>query len=310
MYDIIGDIHGHATPLKQLLTKMGYQQQGGVWQHSTRTVIFLGDFVDRGPEQLEVVQIAKSMVEANQALAVMGNHEFNAVAWATEHPEGPDGYLRKHSDKNRDQHQAFLAQVSEGSETHRELIKWFKTLPLYLELDGLRVVHACWHSKQINVLQSYLDDRNSIKPNAWPALALKEGAGYEALEVVLKGLEIELPDGATFQDKNNHTRSGIRTAWWRLDATTYKEVAMVPSSEVSKMPDTDIPVNTLPGYASDKPVFIGHYWLRDDPSPLNPYVACLDYSIAGDEGGKLCAYRWDGEKTLAKENFCWVERSV
>ena len=53
MYDLIGDIHGYATPLKQLLTKMGYKEQADgpeqpdVWQHPDRKVIFLGDFVDR-----------------------------------------------------------------------------------------------------------------------------------------------------------------------------------------------------------------------------------------------------------------------
>ncbi len=83
MYDLIGDIHGYASALKCLLRKLGYQEREGTWQHVERKVIFLGDFVDRGPEQVETVQIARRMVEAGHALAVMGNHEFNAVAWAT-----------------------------------------------------------------------------------------------------------------------------------------------------------------------------------------------------------------------------------
>jgi hypothetical protein len=36
MYDIIGDIHGHAEPLKQLLQKMNYKEEEGVWQHLNR----------------------------------------------------------------------------------------------------------------------------------------------------------------------------------------------------------------------------------------------------------------------------------
>jgi hypothetical protein len=52
MYDLIGDIHGHATELKALLAKMDYQEGDGVWQHPERKVIFLGDFVDGGPEQV------------------------------------------------------------------------------------------------------------------------------------------------------------------------------------------------------------------------------------------------------------------
>jgi hypothetical protein len=32
MYDLIGDIHGHASELKALLTKMDYREIEGVWQ--------------------------------------------------------------------------------------------------------------------------------------------------------------------------------------------------------------------------------------------------------------------------------------
>ena len=310
MYDIIGDIHGHAAELRQLLEMMGYSEEGSEWKHPERQVIFLGDFVDRGPEQFEVLTIAKSMVEKGSALAVMGNHEFNAVAWATEHPDKANDYLRPHSDKNKEQHQAFLDQVTEGSDTHLALLKWFKTLPLYLDLDGIRVVHACWHPEQLAVLDTYLDKGNRIRPDAWPDLALKDGGGYEALEVVLKGLEVELPKPHSFLDKNGHRRTGIRTAWWNTHATTFHDVAMVPGDEIRKIPQLPIEAGILPGYDGEKPVFIGHYWLKGEPEPLHPNIACLDYSVAGEKGGKLCAYRWQGEHTLKSENFCWVERSV
>jgi len=72
MYDIIGDIHGHASALTRLLTKLGYQETAGVWHHPQRRVIFLGDFVDRGPAQRETVRIARTMVEAGHALTVDG----------------------------------------------------------------------------------------------------------------------------------------------------------------------------------------------------------------------------------------------
>ena len=85
-YDIIGDIHGHATKLEELLENLGYDAADGVYRHPTRTVIFVGDFIDRGPEQREVLQIVRSMCDAGSAQAVMGNHEFNALGFGTEHP--------------------------------------------------------------------------------------------------------------------------------------------------------------------------------------------------------------------------------
>jgi hypothetical protein len=42
-------------------------------------MIFVGDFIDRGPQQREILRIARSMCEAGAARAVMGNHEFNTI---------------------------------------------------------------------------------------------------------------------------------------------------------------------------------------------------------------------------------------
>ena len=122
-YDLIGDIHGHADPLRRLLKKLEYSEVSGVFRHDTRKAIFVGDFVDRGPEQREVLRIARTMCEADTALAVLGNHEFNAIGWAT--PDGNGGFLRPHSEKNRHQHKEFLRQLEEGSSDYNAAIHWF-----------------------------------------------------------------------------------------------------------------------------------------------------------------------------------------
>ncbi|XKH61598.1 metallophosphoesterase [Halomonas sediminis] len=313
MYDLIGDTHGYATPLKRLLETLGYQESQGLWSHPERRVIFLGDFVDRGPEQIETVRIARTMVEAGTALAVMGNHEFNAVAWASADPERSGDYLRPHSDKNRNQHQAYLDQVVEESELHHEHIAWFKTLPLYLDLDGLRVVHACWDPKSLDVLGGYLDDHQRILPDAWPELTRKGTPAYDALETLIKGLEISLPAGNEFLDKDGNPQHNIRTRWWELDGITYRDLAMVPADAIHQIPHDPIPEDVMPGYEGDKPLFVGHYWRSGTPEPLTRHIACLDYSIAGrdfepGETPKLCAYCWDGEHELDIKKFVWTER--
>ena len=149
-YDIIGDIHGQADKLDALLTRLGYNRSGGAWRHSERRVIFVGDFVDRGPDQLRTVDTARRMVDAGSALAVMGNHELNAIAWHTPDPRVPGDFLRSHLNakwgaKNRQQHAAFLAEMESRPDLHADIIDWFLTLPLWLDLPGLRIVHACWH---------------------------------------------------------------------------------------------------------------------------------------------------------------------
>lgn len=310
MYDLIGDIHGHATELKALLQKLGYSEQAGVWQHPSRQVIFLGDFVDRGPEQVEVVEIASKMVKKNKALAVMGNHEYNAVAWAIKDPDFPTKHLRAHSDKNLNQHHEFLEQVGENSGLHQKIIEWFKTLPLYLDLPELRVVHACWHPDHVAAINNFTDDENCLLPEAWAQTSRKGSVGYNAVEILLKGLEIRLPDGYFFYDKDNNPRHDIRTRWWAEGTASYRELAMVPEDQIHRIPD-DIQVRAgqLPGYDGEKPVFVGHYWMKGNPAPLTSAIACLDYSVVDRDEGKLCAYRFDADAKLplSPERFVWVE---
>ncbi len=142
-YDIIGDVHGCADKLEQLLHTMEYAEVDGAWKHPTRQAVFVGDFIDRGPSQLEAVAIPRAMVEAGSALAVIGNHEFNAASMATKDHKG--NWNRPHTEHNLKQSAAFRQAADFGSETHQDIIDWFMTLPLWLDLDGLRVVHACWH---------------------------------------------------------------------------------------------------------------------------------------------------------------------
>ncbi len=53
VYDVIGDIHGHASKLELSLLQMGYKLSGrGYKAPQGRQAVFRGDLIDRGPEQL------------------------------------------------------------------------------------------------------------------------------------------------------------------------------------------------------------------------------------------------------------------
>lgn len=195
-YDVIGDIHGCADDLEALLARMGYGYSGGVHRHPSRTAIFVGDLIDRGPDQLRVLQTVKAMVDSGSARMVLGNHEFNALAYATEWPRGSGKYLRPHDDpghpwsaKNEKQHAEFLRQVA--GEARADYLAWFRTQPLWLDLGEIRVVHACWHAESIAVLENALGDRFTTDEDL--ARASVEGDPvYEAVETLLKGPEISL----------------------------------------------------------------------------------------------------------------------
>ncbi|MEG0186401.1 MAG: metallophosphoesterase, partial [Stenotrophomonas sp.] len=78
-HDIIGDIHGQAGKLKALLKHLGYRERMGAWRHPERSARFVGDLIDRGPGQLETLDIVRRMIDAGSAEAILGNHEFNAI---------------------------------------------------------------------------------------------------------------------------------------------------------------------------------------------------------------------------------------
>ena len=128
MYDIIGDIHGQALELEALLEKLGYKLSSDCYRHENRKIIFLGDFIDRGIHQKRVLDLVRPMIESGAAKSVMGNHEYNAIAYFS--PSASGGYLRKRSEKNIDQHKAFLAEYEQDLDSWEETINWFKSLPL------------------------------------------------------------------------------------------------------------------------------------------------------------------------------------
>ena len=194
MYDIIGDIHGQADELEQLLHKLGYKKSNDVYHHPDRQVIFVGDFIDGGHQQRKTIEICKAMVENQTALAVMGNHEFNAICFAT---PGSDGdYLRPHTKtKNVKDHQEFLDEFPFGSPEHQAVINWFRTLPVFIDLGEIRVIHAVWHHPRFDVIKPWLDDQNRLQQNAYAMASDKTNPLYDAIEYLLKGIEVELPEG-------------------------------------------------------------------------------------------------------------------
>ncbi|WP_404308246.1 metallophosphoesterase [Neorhodopirellula lusitana] len=262
-YDIIGDIHGHANELKYLFMSLGYQRQGDGFRHPDRKIVFVGDFVDRGPAIGEVVKIARAMVDAGDALAVMGNHEYNAIAFHTPRPGKQDEWFRLHSDKNLKQHQATLDQLSPGELAYA--IAWFETLPVAIEIGGIRVAHASWQSRDIDCINDALVDAGRFTPDF---LAISEDAGSDlnnAIENVLKGPELQMPDGHSIVDKAGHRRDSVRIKWYEVGTgRTYRQHHLgsdvVPDVEIAVDDLTN--VNIYPCDAVPAPVFVGHYSAR------------------------------------------------
>ncbi len=289
MYDIIPDIHGQVAKLTGLLTALGYRNTRGAWRHPepNRKCVFLGDYIDRGPENAAVIGTVREMVEAGTALAIMGNHELNAIHFHTLHPD-TGAPLRNHSDKNLAQHGAFLREFDLGSPQARDAIAWMKTLPLFLEFDGFRVVHACWDDAKIDALRAQTEG-GALSEEQFVAAADKGADIFQLVETVTKGPELALPEGYSITDKDGTVRHDIRLQWWKQKGARWSDIAIsVP--DLSELPDTAAPDAVLASSydPSAKPVFFGHYWLSGMPVLQAPNVLCLDYSAGRD--GPLLSY--------------------
>lgn len=309
MYDLIGDIHGEREVLEALLSKLGYRPTDQGWSHPGRTAVFLGDFIDRGPDARGVCRIAREMTGSGNALAVIGNHEFNALAYHTPDPEHPGEYLRRHTEKNRTQHAATLESFAGHDAELAETLAWFAALPAWLDLGELRVVHAVWHAEAMEALTAHLNDDLSLRDGALEPMSREGHPAFEHIETVLKGVEAALPPGHSFHDKDGQERHAARIRWWQNDEDpSWRDLALGSPGLIRQLPDIPATGVDSPGYPPDAPpVFIGHYWLSGTPAPLAPNVACLDYSVA-HEDGQLVAYRWDGERELRRSSFVSVAR--
>jgi hypothetical protein len=316
-YDIIGDIHGHASRLENLLGKLGYQNRQGYYRHPERKAVFVGDLIDRGNENFKTLELVKAMVDHGQALIVMGNHEFNALCYHT--PGSGGNYLRPHNEKHYRQHKKILEEIhGRGESSWKIYLEWFRRLPLFLEMDGFRVVHACWDRQAADFAgNSGIRDVEGRITDTFLAEAARKGTeAYEVVEILLKGKEIALPGGHPgLYDKDQNLRKKVRVQWWltaeeRKTVKTYDQVTRIDEKNLAKLSDVELPPEILKELREDTniidttPVFVGHYWFTGTPRPLTENVACLDYSVA--LGGHLVCYRWDGEQTLRQAKFVFV----
>jgi Calcineurin-like phosphoesterase len=308
-YDLIGDVHGCAQALERLLKAMGYTHSRGCYRHPKRKVIFVGDIVDRGPRIREALHIVKDMVDQGEAEIVLGNHEYNAMCYCTESKDDrPKTFLREHNARNHRLIRETLEQFEDFGGEWAAFLLWFQQIPLFLEKEHFRVVHACWDEQAITRFKAMSKDHCLTEP-LLHASAVEGSFEGRLVDRLTRGTALDLPGGETILSKDGYVRTVFRTKFWGEGAETYSDVIFQPDPLPSHLEErclSAIERQQLLSYTDEeRPVFVGHYWMDGEPAPISSNVACLDYSAV--KYGRLVAYRMDDENVLDQSKFVWVD---
>ncbi len=128
---VVGDIHGMADKLRRLLSKID-DWLSSVNCREPVQFIFLGDYVDRGPDSKWVIDKVRAMQKAG-AICLRGNHEQLMID-STESPIGEQNFLLNGGGSTQ---KSFAS-----AESFEEAQDWMKTLPTFHEDELRYYVHA------------------------------------------------------------------------------------------------------------------------------------------------------------------------
>jgi protein phosphatase len=136
-FDIVGDVHGCLDELLALVATLGYRvkrrrEEIQVTPPRERTLVFLGDLVDRGPAAPGVLRLVMDMARAGTALCVAGNRDVELVRAL----KGRAAQVSRGMARTLDQ------LAAEPESFRAEVARFLRGLPTHLLLDAGRLVVA------------------------------------------------------------------------------------------------------------------------------------------------------------------------
>jgi hypothetical protein len=272
--DVVGDVHGEILALHELRRRLGYDDRGR--NPEGRRLVFVGDLGDRGPDSPGTVEWVRSLVEAELAQVVLGNHDFNAIHAAA------GGEMKTELSWLFDDARPFLhhhhhvPQALVRGRRRDEILAFFARLPVALERGGehpVRVVHACWAPEMIELLRVQSDviafhevEHARIEAALRSAPADQHHAKLmhqndNPVKRVTSGLEGRSTEPIVV---NNKPRYEVRLPWWR----DYHDATLCIFGHYWR--------TSLPGERKFEDLF--------DNQPRNTLVGpgaamCIDYSV-------------------------------
>jgi hypothetical protein len=323
--DVVGDVHGEIDALAQLLQALGYDADGR--HRDGRRLVFAGDLGDRGPDSPAVFALVQRLHAAGRAQCVLGNHELNLLRGAAKHG---NGWFFDH-DHDR-ANGRFVQSRRVEPRARNDILRFVASLPVALERDDLRVVHAAWHEPSLQRLRADLAEPSYLRlydAFATDALGVQERARLaEAAERetaahahLLGDRDAEVPLLVNVGACDVHYQMSNPL---RVVTSGVEQLAARPFFASGKWRMVDR-IPWWDDYAAGLPVVFGHYWRWPDEASRAEFAAegadpfrgapaaawlgphrnafCADFSVGiryverrdrpnGPWIGRLAAVRW------------------
>lgn len=321
--DIVGDVHGEHDALVALLMHLGYDTQGRHPQG--RTLVFLGDLCDRGHDSVGVILLVKRLVAEGKAVCILGNHELNLLRGDAKDGSGWFFDQRAESDRR------YLPFVRPTGSQRVEILRFLEGLPLAMEREDLRIVHAAWQEDEIESARQLIDGLAHVHYDQYQSdvdASLKRDGRHgryldeknqwaEQLENATQ--EVPFLHAIAEYDAASQAGNPIRVL---TSGVERKGSVAFFSSHKWRFVDR---IRWWDEYSDDVPVIVGHYWRmalpvdrqtvgKGDPDlfeGVDPHawhgtrknVFCVDFSVGGrwreradgtpiGSRFKLAAMRW------------------
>lgn len=168
---------------------------------SDDTFIFLGDYIDRGPESAQLVKELRELQEGRpNVICLSGNHEYMMLWGLTQGDEQLRGWMANGGRSTIDSYTDGLGNLDE--EAMMQDCQWFSELPFFHEDDHRVYVHA-------GVIDGASLHEQSLERFHWSRYGEEDGTGWNGKHVV----HGHTPDRDGPKTIGNRTACDVGAVW-------------------------------------------------------------------------------------------------
>jgi serine/threonine protein phosphatase 1 len=172
-YYAIGDVHGEAQKLDQLLRSI---RADAIARKVAHRIVFLGDLVDRGPDSRRVVDRAMHLARTEDAIVIKGNHEELMLhAYDNRESVGIYWWAENGGDQTITSYMGANGVCDDWRDAiDKAHVAWLRTLPVMIrdEPRGLVFVHGGIDPKTFpdctDEVRMWTRSHKFFDPGRWP----------------------------------------------------------------------------------------------------------------------------------------------